>query len=73
MMLEIESGDDVYVLRELSQDSLPNSFKFYDSLFRIVHSRVNFDKKQLQAFKNRLIQEAINETKKKQDKDNMDR
>ena len=69
LMLEIESGDDVYILRELSQDHLPYSFRYYDSLFRMVHDRVNFDKKQLQAFKNRLIQEVINETNKKSERD----
>lgn len=30
--MQIEDGDEVYIPRELSQDNLPSSFRFYDPI-----------------------------------------
>ena len=31
-LMQIEDGDEVYIPRELSQDNLPSSFRFYDPI-----------------------------------------
>ena len=36
LVLDIEQGDIVFIPKELSQDSFPLSFKFYDPIEKIA-------------------------------------
>ena len=49
---ELEQGKEVYIPNELSQDSLPMAFWFYDSLLNIVEGQLSHDNKRLIEFKN---------------------
>ena len=46
-VLEIEQGQEVLIPSDLSQDALPMSFRYYDSILRIVQSRVQLEKREL--------------------------
>lgn len=49
---ELEQGREVLIPNELSQDSLPMSFWYYDALLNIVESLLSHDKKTVIEFKN---------------------
>ena len=49
---ELEAGKEVYIPNELSQDSLPMAFWFYDSLLNNVEGQLSHDNKRLIEFKN---------------------
>ena len=49
---ELEQGREVLIPNELSQDSLPMTFWYYDSLLNIVESLLSHDNKKVIEFKN---------------------
>jgi hypothetical protein len=51
-VLELEQGLAVFIPRELSQDSLALSYRFYDPILRIVYKMCSDEKKEFFALKN---------------------
>ena len=43
---QLETGMEVLIPKELSQDSLPYSFRYYDAIVPIVHSKLSEIKKE---------------------------
>ena len=43
---EMEQGEEVFIPKDLSQDSLPHSMRFYDSILRCVQTHMSFDRKE---------------------------
>jgi len=41
MIIELEQGNEVLISKELSQDDLPLSFRYYDSILRIIQRKIN--------------------------------
>ena len=40
-VMDISNGDEVFIPKDLSQDQLPYSFRFYDPLIKIVQTRMS--------------------------------
>lgn len=40
MILGLEYGKEALIPKELSQDHLPQSFRYYDSLQKIIHQHI---------------------------------
>lgn len=49
--MDIEKGDEVYMSRELRQDRLPSSFRFYDQTFNMIQKRISFDRREFYGLK----------------------
>jgi len=50
--LEIEQGCEVFIPKELSQKSLPVSFRFYDPIIKIVQGLISDDTQEFLLLKN---------------------
>jgi hypothetical protein len=50
-MYEIESGAETFIPKDLSQDILPMSYKFYDPIIAIVQENVSNTKREILALK----------------------
>lgn len=50
-MLEIEGGKEVFVAQDLSQDTLPYSFRYYDSLIQMIYHDIAFERKEFYGLK----------------------
>ena len=53
-MLDIEGGDEALIPKELSQDQLPYSFRFYDPIIAIIQDNVEDHGRDIHTMKNRL-------------------
>ena len=51
-VLELEQGQESYIPRELSHDSLPYSFRFYDPIIQIVDRHFSKDSRTYFSLKN---------------------
>lgn len=40
LILELEQGEEALIYSELSQDHLPYSFRYYDSILRLINSKM---------------------------------
>jgi hypothetical protein len=40
LILEIEQGNETLINKELSQDGLPSSFRYYDSVLRLINDKI---------------------------------
>ena len=49
---DIEQGREIYIPDELSVDRYPVSFRYYDSVIRLVRKMISEDMKQYYSFKN---------------------
>lgn len=49
---QIEQGQSVFIPKQLSQDGLPMSFRFYDPILRIIQSHCRDGRKEYFALKN---------------------
>ena len=52
--LEIQSGNEIYIPNELSQDKLPSSFRYYDFILNYVMDNMSHDTNELVRFRNDL-------------------
>lgn len=48
MIIELEQGNEVLISKELSQDDLPLSFRYYDSILRIIQRKINPHQREMQ-------------------------
>lgn len=55
--MNIEEGSEVFIPKDLSQDQLPLSFRFYDPLIQIVQTRMSEHRKDFFKLKNSLQKE----------------
>ena len=46
LLLDIELGREVLIPEELSQDKLPLSFRYYDSILRFIQTRISKEKQE---------------------------
>jgi len=46
LMIDIETGKEVYVTGCLSQQNLPPTYRYYDFLFNFVNTRLSPDRKE---------------------------
>ena len=53
-VLEIEQGQEVYIPTELSQKSLPLSFRYYDPIIVMTQSRIKDEQKDFFKLRNKL-------------------
>ena len=60
LQLHIEQGDEVLIPAELSQNHLPQSFRFYDPILQMVERNFSEEKKNFYLLRNHLIQTKIN-------------
>jgi hypothetical protein len=44
--MDIEKGEEVYMSKELRQDWLPLSFRFYDQTFNMIQKRISCDRRE---------------------------
>lgn len=54
MVLEVEQGNEVLISGELSQDGLPASFRYYDSIIRIVQKMMKPNRREYYMNKKQL-------------------
>lgn len=40
LILELEQGNEALIYQELSQDKLPYSFRYYDSILRLINDKI---------------------------------
>jgi len=45
LLIEIELGREVLLANELSQDKLPMSFTYYDSIIRFIQSNITTERR----------------------------
>ena len=50
-VMEIEQGREVLIRRNLSQDDLPYSYRFYDFIFGLIQQRMAFDRREFYGLK----------------------
>ena len=48
---EIELGKEVFVSQDLSQDQLPYSFRYYDSLIQLIYQNIAYERKEFYGMK----------------------
>ena len=46
-ILDIEQGQEVFILPELGQQKLPESFKFYDPILKIIQEKCDIHRKEI--------------------------
>lgn len=46
--MDVEDGGEVYIPKELSQDHLPYSFRYYDPILNLIMD--NFDEEKVEYF-----------------------
>ena len=54
LIFEIQSGEEVFIPKELSQDHLPTSFRYYDFILNYIMDYLSQDTKELIKFRNDL-------------------
>jgi hypothetical protein len=58
---QIEQGQSVFIPREISQDRLPVSFRYYDPVLRIIQSFCSSERKEYFSLKNEFNIHAIHQ------------
>jgi hypothetical protein len=53
-ILEIQQGQESYIPKELRQDSLPQSYKFYDPILMVIQESISEDRKEFFFTKNKI-------------------
>lgn len=56
-VMDVQDGQEVFILRELSQQQFPLSFRYYDPLILIVQERMTDESKDFYKLKNSLKKE----------------
>ena len=51
-ILDIEQGQEVFIPKELSQDNLPMTFRYYDFIINLLQDNLSQETRDLHAFKN---------------------
>jgi hypothetical protein len=59
-IIELEQGKEVFISKDLSQDNLPKSFRYYDYILQMVQENISQDRKQFYALQ-KAIQFAYKE------------
>ena len=64
-MQEVQKGIEVLIPRDLSQDSLPHSFRFYDQTINMIQDKMVFDRREFYGLKKAmaLVYKEIDEEK----------
>ena len=44
-MIDVETGREVFIRKSLSQQDLPMSYRYYDSIFNFIQNRMSFDRR----------------------------
>ncbi len=44
-LIDIEQGHESYIPKELAQDNLPYSMRFYDPILQIIQEKISEDRK----------------------------
>ena len=52
LLSEVQKGNEVFILKDLSQDQLPFSMRFYDPIFQIIQDQMEIEKKEFYYFLN---------------------
>ena len=69
LIIEIELGREVLLANELSQDNLPMSFSYYDSIIRYVQSNITPERRDYYNLRTQLAEVYSMKNYKKKDGD----
>lgn len=53
-IMDIEQGQEVFIPKELSQDHLPLSFRFYDPILMLIQEQVSEESRELFNIQNEI-------------------
>lgn len=53
-ILDLEQGNEVIIPKEINQDFLPASYRYYDSILLMIQENITLEQKNFQKMKNKL-------------------